>query len=134
VLRNPEGLVLMAHRSPLTHVGGVWGFPGGALELDETPVDAALREAAEELGIPGEAVEVSLVLTGTDHTDWRYSYVLATLHPAWPALELHPNWENEEVAWVTLAGIADLPLHPDLRVDLPVLLQAWSEPPSLSSS
>lgn len=30
---------------------GAWQIPKGALEADETPIDAALREAEEELGI-----------------------------------------------------------------------------------
>jgi 8-oxo-dGTP pyrophosphatase MutT (NUDIX family) len=31
--------------------GGQWALPGGRLELDETPLDAALREIHEEVGL-----------------------------------------------------------------------------------
>src|SRR5918996_4745165 len=41
----------VALRSRHTHMGGTWGIPGGALNRDETPADAALREFHEEIGL-----------------------------------------------------------------------------------
>ncbi len=121
VLRDGAGRLLMAHRSEFVHFPGTWAFPGGALERGETPADAALREMAEELGVPGAAARVLSTVAGTDHGDWRYTYVLADLIPEWTQLQLELNWETEAVAWVAPHEMADLPLHPDLRSDLPDL-------------
>lgn len=40
-----------------THQGQI-AFPGGRLELGETPIDGALREAHEEVGLPIDKVRV----------------------------------------------------------------------------
>ena len=41
-------LVLMQRRAQWSHQGGTWALPGGAMDSDETPAQAALREADEE--------------------------------------------------------------------------------------
>ena len=59
VLRDsPSGPeVLLVRRNPeASFMGGAWVFPGGAVNGDETPAEAALRELDEEAGI-GVAVE-----------------------------------------------------------------------------
>ena len=40
-----------------------WGFPGGAIELGETPQMAAIREAKEETGLDVEIVKIIGVYT-----------------------------------------------------------------------
>jgi len=42
---------LIARRSSEKHLGGYWEFPGGKIELGETPRQSLIREINEELGI-----------------------------------------------------------------------------------
>ena len=83
-----------------THRGQV-SFPGGRLEPDESPVEAALREAEEELGILRKDVtvlgELDSLLTVTQY---EVTPVVATI--PWPyTLALHP---------VEVASAFDVPL------------------------
>jgi len=55
---NPKGEILLLKRGMDVHCPDVWSFPGGKVELDERPQDAAKRELEEETGLHGE--------------DWQY--------------------------------------------------------------
>ena len=49
VFRN--GLLLITQRRPEDHLGGLWEFPGGKRESNETYEDCLRRELREELDI-----------------------------------------------------------------------------------
>ena len=51
VLRDAQGNILLAQRPVDKHLGGLWEFPGGKCEVNESAVDALSRELHEELGI-----------------------------------------------------------------------------------
>ena len=59
-VRTETETVILTKRSPrLKHHPGQIAFPGGKQDaIDLTPVDAALREAREEIGLPSDMVEV----------------------------------------------------------------------------
>lgn len=50
LLVDKEGRILL-HRRKGSHGAGKWGFPGGAVDPGETPLDAVYRELQEEAGI-----------------------------------------------------------------------------------
>ena len=65
-LFNQEGKVLLQKRGD----SGKWGFPGGAVELGETPEQAAVRELKEETGLD---VEIESFIGIYTDPNMRYS-------------------------------------------------------------
>ena len=85
VIDRPEGAnVLLTRRTDhlSTHSGQV-AFPGGRIDPgDDGPVDAALREAKEEVALPRDCVEVLGRLPDySSGSGFRIAPVLALLHP-----------------------------------------------------
>ncbi|MGB0100986.1 MAG: NUDIX hydrolase [Nocardioides sp.] len=113
------GRLLLQLRAGWAHQGGTWSVPGGARERGETAVEAALREAHEELGVRAADVDVrgsSVATCG----GWTYETVLGVPRRA---LDLRDRAESDGHAWVGAAEISALPLHPAFR-------QAWEAPGS----
>jgi len=105
------GPVLLQRRVWWSHHGGTWGLPGGARDSHESALSAALREAAEECGVPPAAVRQRGVFTD-DHGGWSYTTVLAE---AATAFGVEPDdEESDEVAWVGVPEVTARDLHPGL--------------------
>lgn len=71
---NRKGEVLIARRLQGDMLGGLWEFPGGKLETNETIEQCVARELKEELGIH---VTVGDRLMTVHHT---YSHFKMTMH------------------------------------------------------
>ena len=113
--------VLLARRSRWGQHGGTWGPPGGARDSDEPPIAAALREAAEECGLPPGGVDVRGMLLD-DHGGWSYQTYVAAAGALFPVRAASP--EITAARWVDVASVPSLRLHPGFAASWPVLSQA----------
>jgi 8-oxo-dGTP pyrophosphatase MutT (NUDIX family) len=106
---DAERGVLLQHRVSWSHFGDTWALPGGARHEGESACDGALREAAEEAGVPQAAVQPR-VLSVLDLGYWSYTTVVGdVVDPFEPTIS---DPESRELAWVPVAEVADYPLHP----------------------
>ncbi|TGB01295.1 NUDIX hydrolase [Halobacillus salinus] len=64
LLINEEGHVLLQER---THPEGVWGLPGGLMELGESTEEVGVREVYEETGLTVQNLQLINVYSGKDH-------------------------------------------------------------------
>lgn len=114
-LFKPTGEILLAQRPQGKSMAGLWEFPGGKIEPNETPEAALCRELDEELKI--EVKETSLEpLTFASH---RYNdfHLLMPLFAVRDWIGVPEPVEGQNLAWVTPnqldqypAPDADLPL------------------------
>lgn len=125
--REGEPGVLLLHRpSTMRSHPGQIAFPGGKIDPGESPVEAALREAHEELGIDPAAVKV----IGTSdvyrtHSGFEITPVLGLVSPD---IAITPN--PEEVAeWfeAPLAHVLDPANHVGQWVEWEGSMRAYYE-------
>ncbi|MFE1084695.1 NUDIX domain-containing protein [Brevibacterium sediminis] len=123
MLVDPERGVLMQHRALWSVEGGTWGFPGGARDMGESAVEAAVRESWEEAGVPdqdGSGIEI-LETHVLDLDTWSYTTVIAKTLRRFDAVINDP--ESIQLSWVPLDELEDYELHPGVASALPTLLE-----------
>lgn len=101
--------VLLQHRAPWVHNGDTWGIPGGARDSHESFVEAAIREAHEEIGITSSEIEV---LTESEESHGLWSYHTIVAHAKSGCDPIAANQESLEVRWVERSDVALMALHP----------------------
>jgi 8-oxo-dGTP pyrophosphatase MutT (NUDIX family) len=111
VAYEPEARVLLTRRTDhlAAHAGQI-AFPGGKIEpADASPAAAALREAAEEVGLSGSVSIVGPLHTYLSRTGFRIVPVLARVEPGY-ALHLNAD-EVADAFEVPLAFLMDPANH-----------------------
>lgn len=58
-----DGKILVGQRPETHSLAGQWEFPGGKIEIGESPEEALARELSEELGIEADIGELKLACT-----------------------------------------------------------------------
>ncbi len=119
-LIDPDGRVLLARRPAGKSMAGLWEFPGGKIELGETPEAALIRELYEELGIETWASCLA-PLTFASHSYENFHLLMPVFAcRKWDGI-VSPK-EGQKLAWVKVNDLsayempaADIPLIAVLR-------------------
>ena len=84
-----------------------WCLPGGAIEEDETPADAAIRELKEECCVDGQIIrETSVVIYPPGDRAYTFEVYIGTQEPI---IGNDPELDGGilDVRWLTLAEIPE---------------------------
>ena len=108
VLRESEPTLLVTKRHAGISYPGHWVFPGSRADSsDATPIDTALREAEEEIGLDRNRFRVLGRLGEyVSHSGFRITPVVALVEPPVDDLKAHPG-EVDAIAEVELSRILD---------------------------
>ena len=108
--------VLLQHRAVWSHFGGSWGLPGGARHEHETALEAAIREAEEEAGVPAHLLRVRFTSV-LDLGFWSYTTVVVRATARFePVIS---DQESIALRWVAVPEVDELPLHPGFAESWP---------------
>ena len=116
VIRRPDGYLVCQRPSHKRH-GGLWEFPGGKVEPDESDQHAAARELREELDV--ELIEAAPAVF--EARDPESPYVIAFV-----PVEIRGQpkcLEHSAIASGTPGDLLKLPLAPGDRAFLEFLLR-----------
>ena len=119
-VRHGRAWVLLTRRSPHVQHGGTWSCSGGAADEGETPWQAAVREASEEISgidVNRPASPVSTCgsarrsAAGATRRSWWPSRCARRL-PRVPRGRWRPRVGDSGLAWVSASRVHVRDLHP----------------------
>ncbi|WP_347265721.1 (deoxy)nucleoside triphosphate pyrophosphohydrolase [Paracoccus sp. (in: a-proteobacteria)] len=121
-LIDRDGRVLLAQRPEGKTLAGLWEFPGGKVEPDETPEAALIRELHEELGIETwSSCLAPLTFASHGYGDFHLLMPMFACR-RWQGTPI-PR-EGQNLAWVAARDLAKYPMPP---ADVPLIpiLRDW---------
>ena len=118
VVEDDAGRILLIQRSD----NGNWALPGGAMDIGETIVEAAIREVREETGITcavtglvGIYSNPKHVLEYTNDGEVRQEFSIVFLAKAVEGTPT-PSSESTSVKWVSVEEVCSFHFHPSMRL------------------
>lgn len=109
-LIDKEGRVLVQQRPAGRDMAGLWEFPGGKIETNETPEGALIRELREELAITIDAADCAPVTFASASLGARHLVLLLFVCRRWRG-EPQPLHASA-LRWIAPRRLATLPMPP----------------------
>ena len=101
VILDADHNILLTRRPDHVHQGGLWEFPGGKVEADESLSAALERELHEELNITPLKTSSLIKI----HHDYGDKVVFLDVHVVWE-FEGEPRaLEDQPMAWVSVGDL-----------------------------
>jgi 8-oxo-dGTP diphosphatase len=101
VIWDRSGQILIDRRKAGGIMGGLWEFPGGKIEAEETVEECIVREIREELAIE---ITVGAHLISIEHTYPTFQLTLI-VHHCQHISEIPQPIESEEIRWVNVSDL-----------------------------
>lgn len=121
-LIDRDGRVLLAQRPAGKSMAGLWEFPGGKIEPDETPEAALVRELSEELDIETwDSCLAPLTFASHSYDDFHLLMPLFACRK-WDGI-VKPK-EGQNLKWVEAKALKDYPM-PAADIPLISILRDW---------
>lgn len=115
ILQNEQVLLVQRGKPPAQ---GLWGLPGGALELGETVMDGVRREVREETGLDivvGPLVAVFEPMERDPAGRLRFHYVVLDYLATPVGGTLHAGDDAAAACWTPYDALAALPMLEETR-------------------
>jgi 8-oxo-dGTP pyrophosphatase MutT (NUDIX family) len=116
-VQDEGGRVLLIKRSD----NSLWASPGGAQDVGESTVQAAVREVEEETGLHVEVTGISGIYSDPAHViaydngEVRQEFSICLRARVVDGM-MRTSSESSEVKWVEPESIQALPIHPSMRL------------------
>ena len=130
VVTNDQGQILLIRRTDNEN----WAVPGGAIDLGESMVQAAVRETKEESGVDcqitglvGIYTDPKHVILYTSNGEARQEFsILLTAQPV--GGQPTPSDETSEVRWVDRADVTDYTMDRSMELRVRDYLEFSGQP------
>ena len=103
-----DNKIIIAKRGPNDRLANKWEFPGGKVEINETPEQCLKREMKEEFDID---VSVGEYLGSSIYHYDHISIELMAYRTYWKNGEIHLN-DHNEFKWISLEQLAEFDFAP----------------------
>lgn len=128
VLLVKDGKVFMMLRSGTGFSDGKFGFPGGHVEPDEMPLQAAIREAKEEAGVdiqPEDLVPIYVIYRLNSDNEQNFREYIGIFFMAKKWVGEPRNAEPHKCSYVVWFDLNNLPSN--IVYYLPTVVQGWQK-------